>query len=167
MDRADKTRIELKFILAAATEFCSAIDFFEEHQAHVHNNQDKLEQVLVSQLRKVIDESELNNLNEESEEITRKSRRELVELDVDNVKLCSKKHTFISAETEKELKALGLNPNSEQMDWFFKQVVSYHITASKFLQKYFKTALKDLAMANMAALDPKSTLSLSLPLHSL
>ena len=64
MDRADKTRIELKFILAAATEFCSAIDLFEEHQAHVHNTQDKLEQVLVSQLRKVrkLQENQEENL---------------------------------------------------------------------------------------------------------
>ena len=49
----------------------------------------------------------------------------------------------------KELKALGLTK------WIYKQVVSYHITASKFLQKYFKTTLKDLAMTNMTALDPK------------
>ena len=42
----------------------SAIDFFEEHQAHVHNTQDKLEQVLVSQLRKVrkLQENQEENL---------------------------------------------------------------------------------------------------------
>ena len=69
--------------------------------------------------------------------------------------LCSKKKIFIGAETEKELKALGLNPNSDQIDWFYKQIITYLITASKFLQKYFKTALKDLAMSNITALDPK------------
>ena len=46
----------MNILLAVTTEF------FEEHQAHVHNTQDKLEQVLVSQLRKVVDESELNNM---------------------------------------------------------------------------------------------------------
>ena len=146
VERADKTRIELKFLLAVTKEFCVAIDFFEEHQAHVHNTQDKLEQVLVSQLRKVVDESELNNLAEDSDEITRKSKRELVELDLDNAKLLSKKKIFIGAETEKELKALGLTPDSDQIGWFYKQVTNFHITTGKFLQKYFKTALKDLAM---------------------
>lgn len=99
VERADKTRIELKFLLAVTKEFCFAIDFFEEHQAHVHNTQDKLEQVLVCQLRKVVDESELNNLADDSDKITRKSKRELVELDLDNAKLLAKKQIFIGAET--------------------------------------------------------------------
>ena len=111
--------------------------------------------MLVSQLRKVVDESELNNLAEDSDEITRKSKRELVELDLDNAKLLSKKKIFIGAETEKELKALGLTPDSDQIGWFYKHVTNFHITTGKFLQKYFKTALKDLAMSNMIALDPK------------
>ena len=51
VDRQDKSRLELKFILSASEDFTSAIDFFEQQQAHVHNTRVKLENILFRQLR--------------------------------------------------------------------------------------------------------------------
>ena len=50
---------------------------------------------------------------------------------------------------EKEMKTLGLNPKSVQIQWLYEKAKLFHITASKFLIKYFKKPLKDISMDNM------------------
>ena len=155
VDRQDKLRLELKFILAATSDFCSGIDFFEQKQAHVHNTRQKLEEILVGQLRKFVDKSELNNIDDDGE-LSRKNALELIQLDIDKVEALSSKKIFIGQEAERELKNLGLSPQSVQIRWFFDQVKVFHITAAKYLQKYFKVALSDSAMENMASLHPKN-----------
>lgn len=164
VDREDKSRIELKFLLDATSDFCSAIDFyFEQNQAHVHNTIDKLEQILLVQLRKFVDESELNNLNQDTEELSKKPTRELIDMNLDNVKMLSNKKMFVGHEVEKELKSLGLNPKSSQIQWLYEKVKLFHITAAKYLVKYFKKPLKDISMENMIGLAPSKRTHLLTP----
>ena len=153
VDREDKSRIELKFLIGT-TEFTAAIDFFEESQAHVHNTKDKLEQILVGQLGKILDDKHLNNLDAK-EELVRKPTVEIVNLEIDEAEVLPNKKIFVGQEVNKELKSLGLSPQSVQIKWFYEKVKTFHVTAAKFLLKYFKVALSDEAMDNMVALDPK------------
>ena len=55
--------MELKFLLEACDDLTVAIDFFEKAQAHVHNTRVKLEQILVTQLGKIVDDKYVNNLD--------------------------------------------------------------------------------------------------------
>ena len=73
----------LKFIFSATRDLNHAIDFFEEKSAHIHNTSDKLEQILCTQYRKVLDESELSILNDDTDELVKKSKKELVNIDLD------------------------------------------------------------------------------------
>ena len=63
VEREDKTRLELKFLLEACDDLTVAIDFFEKAQARVHNTRVKLEQILVTQLGKIVDDKYVNNLD--------------------------------------------------------------------------------------------------------
>jgi hypothetical protein len=108
VDREDKTRIELKFLLEATGDLNTAI----------HNTKQKLEQILFGQLGKIVDDSVLNNLDED-DNLVRKSSTEVVDMDMDNVKMLSNKKMFIGQEVIKELKAMGLSPESVQILWFF------------------------------------------------
>ena len=76
------TRMKLKFVFAATSELTKAIDFFEKDKAQVHNTYKKLKQILVNQMRKCLEESESNNLDLEDDTVSKKSARELVNLDM-------------------------------------------------------------------------------------
>jgi hypothetical protein len=150
VDRCDMTRMKMKFIFAATADFCRDIDFFEQSKVHVHNTQEKMEDILLSQLRKCVVETELNNLDEETNEISKKAKRELIDVIVDTTNLLKNTQIFIGQEVEKEIKSFGLNPRSGQLTCLFESVQRFHITACKFLQKYFSTALKSTVMDNMS-----------------
>ena len=154
VDRCDLTRIRLKFIFAATEDLSRAIDFFEQKDAHVHTASDKMERILCTQYRKVLDESELSTLDEETNELSKKTKTELVNLDIDEAKKLSDNELFIGREVEKEIKALGLSPKSPQLTWLFDSARKFHITACEYLKKYFKLGLSSIVLDNMAALSP-------------
>ena len=108
------TRMKLKFVFAATSDLTKAIDFFEKDKAQVHNTYEKLEQILVNQMRKCLEESELDNLDFEDNTAS-KSARELVNLDVDSADTLGPKYIFIGDEVEKEIKKIYLNPKSAQL----------------------------------------------------
>ena len=153
VDRQDMSKLKLYFVYAASEDLTAAIDFFEQRKVNVHNCSEKLEKILLAQMRKVIDESELMTLDRE-EKVIRKSREELINLDVDNSKLLSDKKIFIGSETEKFIKELGLSPTSKQLTWFYDAVKRYHKVAVKRLQKYFATALQSSVVDNLTGLGP-------------
>ena len=146
--------MKLKFIFAATADLSSAIDFFEEQRIHVHNAREKMEEILTCQLRKCVKEEYINNMDQESEEITKKCGRELLEIVVDDDSLLSNKKLFIGFEVEKELKQFGLKPTSPQIEWLFDMARNFHLTVIQYLVKYFDTALKNSRMDNMSGLSP-------------
>ena len=50
-------------------------------------------------------------------------------------------NVFVGSECEKIMKELDLNPKSELMNWFYDKVLSFYMTVSKYLQKYFRKGL--------------------------
>ena len=137
-DKRDTSRLSMLFIYAASEDLLKAIKFFEQGKVNIYNASEKLEKILIGQMRKIFDETELTKLNDE--EVVKKSRHELMNLDPDRAKLLNTKTMFIGSETEKFIKELGLTPSSKQLTWFFDQVKRFHIQAVKRLQKYFATA---------------------------
>ena len=154
VDRCDLTRIRLKFIFSATEDLSRAIDFFEQKDAHVHVAFDKMEQILCTQYRKVLEESELSILDDETNELGKKSKTELVNLDIDEAKKLPDTKLFIGNEVEKEIKALGLSPKSPQLTWLFSSARKFHITACKFLKKYFRLGLSSIVLDHFSALSP-------------
>ena len=155
VNRCDLFRIKLKFIFAATSDFCNAVDFFEQSTAHVHSEQEKLEDILMTQLRKTVQETELQNLDEETNEMSKKSGRELLKVELEDSKLLKNSEIFIGRDVEKEIKALGLSPSSVQLAPLFESIKKFHKTACSYLQKYFVTALKSDVLENMSALAPR------------
>ena len=152
-ERCDINRIRLKFLLANMAEYTKTIKFLEDRTAHVHNIGEKLEEILVGQLGKVLDDSEFNELDEDGN-LVRKSIHKLLNIDLETAKKLSDKHMFIGTEVEKEIKALGLTWNSKQMKWFFDEVRKYHLEACKYLIKYFRTTLSNPVITYLSGLDP-------------
>ena len=95
VERCDINRIRLKFIFAATRDLNVAIDFFEEQAAHIHNTSEKLESILCTQYRKILDESELSLLDDETDELRKKSKKELVNIDLEKAKTITNKELFI------------------------------------------------------------------------
>ena len=154
VERCDITRIKLKFIFAANSDFNDAVDYFEKRGAHIHNTSSKLEDILVTQYRKVFDETVYNKLDED-DNLKLKTRRELLDIDVDKAKTLKNAEMFVGSEVSKEIKALGLHPDSIQLKWLYDDIKKFHLEACKKLQKYFRTVLSSTVMDNMSALDPK------------
>lgn len=148
------TRIKLKFVFAATADLSRGIDFFEQRKVHVHFAKEKMEALLLSQLKKCIKEELLTNLDEENNEVTKKTSRELLNIEVTDKTLLENHALFIGKEVEKEIKALGLRPSSPQLHWLFSMVKAFHKTVSKYLIKYFSTGLKSSIMDNMSGLSP-------------
>ena len=157
VDRCDLTRIRLKFLYAANRDFCTDIDFFEEKAAHVHNTGKRLEDILMKQYRKIVKETEITKLDEE-DNIVRKSRKELVNMDLEKVKILPNKEIFVGTEVAKELKALDMTPDSPQVAWLFEAVKKFHLEALKYLQKYFRKAMTSSVISNLSALDPNAVM---------
>ena len=154
VDRRYMSKVRMLFVNAATADMSEAIDFFESRNVQVHNAGDKLESILYKQMRKVFDEQEVTELSEDNETLVKKGRLELLKVDVDKAKVLKRKKMFIGVETEKEIRSLGLDPNSKQLALFYDDVEKFHKSAIKRLLKYFKTALESLVMANMSALSP-------------
>lgn len=152
VEREDLTSLKLKFVFAATGPMTEKIDFFEKNEAHVHNIADAIESIYVDQLRCILDDSELSVLDFETDELRKKSRVELISIDVDNAKLLSKKQMFIGSECSKEIKSLGLSPDSKQLIWLFDSVKKFHFTVIRSLQKYFSTPMKSSIMDCFSAL---------------
>ena len=152
VDRADITRLELKFLSAATLDITEKIDFFEKNGANIHNAPTVLENILVDQMRKLIDETELTTLDEDTNKVELKSRSELVDLDVKNAKILRENSIFIGKEASKEIKQLGLKPSDKQLQWFYKRVIKFHQVAIQYLQKYFGPPLRSSLMEHFAAL---------------
>ena len=156
VDRCDLTRLRLKFIYAATDDLSRAIDHFEQKGAHIHTASDQMERILTTQYRKVLDESELSTLDDETNVMSKKSKKELVNIDVVQAKKLPNTELFVGREVEKELKALGLSPKSPQTAWLYESAQKFHTTACEFLKKYFKLGLSSIIMENMSGLSPGS-----------
>ena len=154
VDRRDMSEIKMTFINAATAEMTDAIDFFESNDINVHNVSDRLESLMRSQMSKVFVENVIVTLNEENETFEKKSRKDLLKIDVDTAEVLSNKKIFIGSETQKLLTNLGLTPSSNQVKEFFEGVRRFHKTAVRRLQKYLSTALESSIRANMTALSP-------------
>jgi len=154
VDKRDMSEIKMTFINAATVELTHAIDFFESNDINVHNVGDKLESLMRSQMSKVLEEKEIVTLNEENDTFEKKSRRDLLKVDVDKAEILSNKKIFIGSDTEKLLKNLGLTPSSSQLKEFFDGVRRFHKTLVRRLQKYLSTALESSIRSNMSALSP-------------
>ena len=146
--------MKLKFVYAASEELSVAIDFFEQEKIQVHHAREKMEKILYRHLQKAVKEEFINNLDEENNDISKKSGHELLNVVVDEKTFLDNKDLFIGHEVEKEIKQLGLRPSSVQLSWLYDIVRNFHKTVVKFLQKYFTTALKSSVMDNMSALSP-------------
>ena len=155
VERELETKLSLKFIYAATMEMSSKIDFFEQNKANVANITEVIEAVLLDQLQKVFEDSELKILDPETAELRKKSNAELVLIDVDIAERLSNKEIFIGNEASKMIKSLGLSANSSQLKWFFDKVMKFHITAVKFMMKYLTTPLTSPIMESLTALGQK------------
>jgi hypothetical protein len=98
------------FVFAATKDLNMAIDFFEEQRAHIHNTSDELEQILCDQYRKVLDESELSTQIDDTEELQKKSKEELVNIDLDTAKNLKEKEIFIGQDVGKNIYILVFPP---------------------------------------------------------
>ena len=67
-------KIKLLFIHSATADMTEAIDFFEQRKVTVHNAAEKLESILVNQMRKVLDDSEIYTVNLDGDKV-KKSRK--------------------------------------------------------------------------------------------
>ena len=152
--REEMSRLKFEFIYAATLDFTEKIDFFESRAANVHNTADTLEDLLFGQLNKFVDESELTVYDEGSDEIKRKTRKELANLDVNTLKVLSEKSIFIGRDTTNYMKTLGLSPTSKQLAWFYEKVRKFYQTAIKYLLKYYGKALRSDLMESFTALNP-------------
>ena len=112
VDQKEMTRLKLCFVIAATREFDEAIDYFEENDEHAHEVYEKMEDILRSQLLKVIEESEIRGTDEE-ENVFTKNGSDLLNVDLDHDEKQRKDTTlFIGDKAEKMIKTLGLDPRS-------------------------------------------------------
>ena len=147
------TRLTLNFIFGATASLTSGVDFFEKDEVLVHCAQEKMRDLLFTQLKKFVKEEELYNYDEERNKF-KKSGRELLRVQVDPELFLDNKQLFIGQAAEKDIKALGLTPSSPQLSWFFDMVKTFHSKVATSLQKYFETGLKSDAMVSMRGLAP-------------
>ena len=152
VERESVSKLNLMFIFAATLNLTEKIDFFESNNLNIHNSVDVIENVYVDQLRKIVCETEIMKL--EGEEIVRKTKSELIKIDVDNTKLLTNKEIFIGRECPTEIRSLGLSPSSSKLSWFYDKVKTFHKTAVKYLLKYFSTALASPILDCFTALSP-------------
>lgn len=162
VDNFEISKLKLMFVFDASAELIEGIKHFESKEAQIHNTGDKLETLLVGQYRKVFHDSVINTLDED-DNLERKSRRELMNVDLDEAMKLSKKNIYIGHRVEQEIKKLGLSPSSSQLSWFFEAVEKFHLKVCSDLKKYFKTALTSDVIENLSALSPKAQRKYSTP----
>ena len=156
VERCDMTRIILKFLFAATADLSSGIDFFEQDEVQVHCAQEKMRDLLWTQMSKVVVETEVKKLDEQGnvEKFSKKSGRDLLKVAITPEVLLNERKMFVGDEVQKEMRELGLTPTSPQLSWFMKLAQTFHTTVVTNLQKYFETALKSEAMVSMSGLAP-------------
>ena len=77
---------------------------------------------------------------------------DLVAVDPSIALKLSEKEIFVGNEVSKDIKALGLTPSSSQLSWFYDSVKKFHVTAFKYMIKYFSKSLRSPIMNNFSAL---------------
>ena len=87
----EMTRLKLRFIVSATREFDEAIDYFEANGEHAHEVYGKLEQILTSQLLKVMNVEEIKCKDEEENYVS-KDARELLKTDLEDSKKTEDQH---------------------------------------------------------------------------
>ena len=145
--------LKLKFVYSATKDLTLAVDYFESRDINVNDAGDKVESILVNQMRTILEDKVFNNLD--GEEVTKKSRKELVSIDVTEAPKLNRKRIFIGSDCVQFIKKLGLTPDSKQLDWFMKSVKNFHIKAIEMLQKYFGIILRSSIAEDMSALSQK------------
>ena len=78
-------------------------------------------------------------------------------------KTLKNKKVFLGAEVDREIRNLGLNPDSPQVKWLLDGARRFHVTSCKYLIKYFSKALTSVAMDNMGGLHPEKQSHLQTP----
>ena len=153
VDRRDMSALKLKFVYSATKDLTLAVDYFESRDINVNDAGDKVESILVNQMRTILEDKVFNNLD--GEEVTKKSRKELVSIDVTEAPKLTRKRIFIGTDCVQFIKKLGLTPDSKQLDWFMMSVKKFHIKAIEMLRKYFGIILRSSIAEDMSALSQK------------
>ena len=156
VDQRVMTKLKLQFVVASTREFDEGIDFFEKGEEHAHQVFDKMEELLTSQLLKVMKEKEVRIVDEEGN-ISSKDAMDLLKVDIDeDEKQRRNANLFTGAKVEQFVKKLGLDPKSPQLKWFYESVRSAHLEACRRLIKYFKIGLESKELEYITALGPKT-----------
>ena len=154
VDQEIYSLLRLEFIMAATVQMNDAINFFEGRTNKIHIVREKMEHVLRSQLLQFMKKESVYDYDEE-ENIVKKRGEELINIDVhDDNMLLNRRKVFIGQKCIELIKKLGLNPNSCQLDEFFKKVYRFHQSAAKNLQEYFSTGLKSRELDYLNAFSP-------------
>ena len=154
VEQEQMSLLKVLFLLAATRDLVQAIDFFEQRTELLHKSRAKMEEVLRTQILKFHDDSAVKVADEEGNAL-KKTGVQLLEIDIENKEtLLSRRKVFIGQETTKQMRELGLTPDSSQMAWFFNIVFKFHKKVVSRLIIYFKTALESTDMEYMAALSP-------------
>ena len=148
------TRLTLDFIFGATAGLTSGINFFEYDETLVHCAQEKMRDLLFTQLKKFVKEDVLFNNDKEGNRGSKKSGRELLKIEIDPEIFLDSNKLFIGQEAERDIRALGLTPTSPLLSWFIKMVETFHSKVATFLQKYFETGLTSETMVSMSGLAP-------------
>ena len=117
------TKLKLQFIFSVTMHSTKMIDFFEYRGANIHNAADVIEGILVQEMRNILEESEFSNLDFETNEVSNKTRKELIEIDAKKAKKVTRQNIFIGAEATKEIRSMGLSRDSKKLDWFYEKVI--------------------------------------------
>ena len=152
VDREDMTKLKLLYINSVTMHTTKMIDFFEHRGANIHNAADVIEGILVQEMKNILEETEFSNLDFETNEVSNKSRKELIVIDVKKAKKVTRQNMFIGAEATKEIRSMGLSRDSKKLDWFYESVTKYSVTAIEYLQKYFAAPLQSTVMECFSAL---------------
>ena len=135
--------------MVSTKDLNEAINFFEGRTNKIHVIREKIRHLSKFLKRDAVYDADAGA------DVVKKSGSGLLEIDVyDEEKTLSRKSVFIGQKCIQLLKQLGLNPNSCQLEVFYKDVYKLHQTASAKLQEYFATGLKSRELEYVSALSP-------------
>ena len=107
VEQKEMTRLKLRFVVAATRGFDEAIDYYEEKEEHVHEAHERMQQILVTQLKKVIKEDEIRTVDEEGN-VTTNDPTTLLKIDLEDVLKQRKNSTlFIGEKVKYKLRTFG------------------------------------------------------------
>ena len=132
------SKLKLLFIQYASKDINDGIDFFGEAENHAHEMHAKMEFLLPSQIKKFMQDSAVQRVNEEGN-IDTLCGIELLEVDTNEKnKWRSRKSLKIGEDCQNFISQLNLSPASLQLKWFFKAVENFHETVAVRYQKYIR-----------------------------